>query len=180
MLNPSVLFYVTKTERLELLKLWYLGLNFNIIQPFSYFSAWNIIIFIIITFFIQNPSPILYKLKFNTLLQTSIGGFYISYIFPRFIKIPYLNIIIDRSLLYFIDFFSHHFLFLYTLFYEKNIPSFNFSEFFIMNIPFFLYFYIFNIFGKYNIYPEDFISLFQIYLSSIFIIFAYKKIDFLF
>jgi len=28
MLNPSVLFYVTKTERLELLKLWYLGLNF--------------------------------------------------------------------------------------------------------------------------------------------------------
>ena len=52
MLNPSVLFYVTKTERLELLKLWYLGLNFNIIQPFSYFSL-GILLFLLLLLFLS-------------------------------------------------------------------------------------------------------------------------------
>lgn len=163
MLNPIILFNLSNRERYEILQLWHKEIHFRWYDPFTYFSMWNIILYFFITTFLDTI-PIFYKLKMNVLLQTFLGGFYISYINPRYIKVPYLNIILTDWLLYTIDFFSHQLLFFYSLFLQEENISISWMEFLIINIPILLYMRYFPIFLKYNIKDIDLMNLFFIYI----------------
>lgn len=163
MLNPITLFNLSYEERLQILNIWYKELYFHWYDPLTYFSVWNIILDFIITKYL-NDIPIFYKLKMNVLLQTFIGGFYITYINPRYIKIPYLNLIITDSLLYIIDFFSHQIPFFYSLFYKEENILISWSDFIIINIPILFYIRFFPIYLKYNIKELDLLNLFIIYI----------------
>lgn len=162
MLNPQILFSLPHQERKHVLELWYHDIHFSWSSVFSYFSVWNLLSFIFISdYFYMNE--LLYKLKINLLLQTFIGGFYISYLFPKYIKIPYLNLIITDIILYSIDFFSHQLPFFYTLFHSRPI-SVSWSDFIIMNLPITFYIIFFDYEYRYGIRLKDIFFLFFYYI----------------
>lgn len=45
----------------------------------------------------------------------SVGGFYLTYLYPRFLKLPVLSITIDGPMLWIVDMLTHHSLFLYMM-----------------------------------------------------------------
>ena len=167
MLNPLILFSLSKPERYDVLRQWYSQLFFRWYDPLTYFSIWNIIIYTFITLFLDEV-PIFYKLKMNVLYQTFLGGLYITYIYPKNIKVQYLNIILTDWLLYTVDFFSHQLLFFHSLFYYKESISLSWSEFIIINIPIFLYIRFFPVFYKYNIEEHNLVHLCFIYLFTLY------------
>lgn len=169
MLNPLILFRLSKTERYDVVRQWYSQLSFYWYEPLTYFSMWNIIIYTFITLFL-NEVPIFYKLKMNVLYQTFLGGFYITYIHPKNIKVQYLNLILTDWLLYTVDFLSHQLLFFHSLLTYKKSISLSWTEFIIINIPIFLYIRFFPIFYKYNIEEYNVVQLCCFYLCTLYLL----------
>ena len=169
MLNPLILFRLSKTERYDVVRQWYSQLSFYWYEPLTYFSMWNIIIYTFITLFL-NEVPIFYKLKMNVLYQTFLGGFYITYIYPKNIKVQYLNLILTDWLLYTVDFLSHQLLFFHSLLTYKKSISLSWTEFIIINIPIFLYIRFFQIFYKYNIEEYNLVQLCCFYLCTLYLL----------
>lgn len=169
MLNPLILFRLSKTERYDVVRQWYSQLSFYWYEPLTYFSMWNIIIYTFITLFL-NEVPIFYKLKMNVLYQTFLGGFYITYIYPKNIKVQYLNLILTDWLLYTVDFLSHQLLFFHSLLTYKKSISLSWTEFIIINIPIFLYIRFFPIFYKYNIEEYNLVQLCCFYLCTLYLL----------
>ena len=169
MLNPLILFRLSKTERYDVVRQWYSQLSFYWYEPLTYFSMWNIIIYTFITLFL-NEVPIFYKLKMNVLYQTFLGGFYITYIYPKNIKVQYLNLILTDWLLYTVDFLSHQLLFFHPLLTYKKSISLSWTEFIIINIPIFLYIRFFPIFYKYNIEEYNLVQLCCFYLCTLYLL----------
>ena len=163
MLNPIILFYLSNDERYNVLKLWYNDIQFSWSSVFSYFSVWNLFLFFFITNFF-NENELLYKLKMNALLQTFLGGFYITYINPCYIKIPYLNLIITDSILYICDFISHQLPFYSFLYFHSHPMDLSWKEFIFINIPISIYFLFFNYEDRYGIKLNDIYILFFSYL----------------
>ena len=54
-------------------------------------------------------------MKFHMILHASLGGAYISYIYPKILHVHYMNIILDGFLLQVVDFFFAHQVFLIFL-----------------------------------------------------------------
>jgi len=163
MLNPLLLFSLSNQERYNVLQLWYKDIQFSWSSVFSYFSVWNLLLSFFITEFF-NKNELLYKLKINVLLQTFLGGFYITYINPRYIKIPYLNLIITDSILYGTDFISHQLPFYYFLYFHSYPMDLSWKEFIFINIPISIYFLFFNYEERYGIKINDIYILFLSYL----------------
>ena len=103
----------------------------------------------------------------NVLLQTFLGGLYITYINPRYIKIPYLNLIITDSILYFTDFISHQLPFYFSLFHFSPL-SISWQDFLLINIPISIYLYFFNYEYRYDIQKNDVFTLFITYISILY------------
>lgn len=165
MLNPIVLFTLSNEERYNVLQLWYQDIQFSWSSVFSYFSVWNLILYFFITEYCYE-NELLYKLKMNVLLQTFLGGFYITYINPRYIKIPYLNLMITDSILYGTDFISHQLPFYFSLFHSSPIHI-SLQEFIFMNIPISIYLSVFNYEYRYHINKKDVCILFFSYILSL-------------
>lgn len=165
MLNPIVLFSLSNDERYNVLRLWYQEICFSWSSVFSYFSVWNLILsFFITEYFYEND--LLYKLKMNVLLQTFLGGFYITYLNPCYIKIPYLNLIITDSILYITDFISHQLPFYFSLFHSSPMYI-SWQEFIFINIPISIYLSFFNYEYRYHINKKDLCILFFSYVLSL-------------
>ena len=163
MLNPIVLFSLSNSERYNVLQLWYKDIQFSWSSVFSYFSVWNLLLCFFITEYF-NENELFYKLKMNVLLQTFLGGLYITYIKPCYIKIPYLNLIITDSILYICDFISHQLPFYYFLFFHYNPIHISLKESIFINIPILIYFLFFNYEYRYGIKINDIINIFFSYL----------------
>lgn len=163
MLNPLILFEIPSNERLNVLRIWFNEINFSWSSVFSYFSVWNLLL----CFFITDTNDLLYKLKINVLLQTYLGGLYLSYIYPTYIKIPYLNLIITDSVLYITDFIAHQIPFYYHLLNFSSITI-SWQEFIFINFPILTYIYFFDYEYRYNLEKRDLFSLFCIYIVSLY------------
>lgn len=169
-INPSYIFDVDQSTRMNVISQWYQSLNFRWYDPFSYFSVWTLLIAMTP---ISNRFFLL--LKFNMMLQTSIGGFYISYYYPRQIVIEYLNLILEGKLLYVIDFLSHHLpLLCFFGVYQTYLYPETFCEYVIMNIPLLSYVILFNVEQKYQLTTSDIRNLFPFYMSLVFLPFLMK------
>ena len=166
MLNPLLLCSLSSQEKYNVLQLWYKDIHFSWSSVFSYFSVWNLLLSFFLTKFF-NENELFYKLKINVLLQTFLGGFYISYINPCYIKIPYLNLIITNSILYSIDFFSHQLPFYYFLLFHSRPMPLSWQEFIFINIPISFYFLFFNYEYRYGININDIFILFLSYIFSL-------------
>lgn len=73
---------------------------------FRYFTLWTWILF-----FIYPSHPI----NLINSMISSVGGCYITYIYPKFLDLPFFNVRITGPKLWMIDFLTHHSLFLYQL-----------------------------------------------------------------
>jgi len=80
--------------------------SFHVVDSMMcYFSVWNLLLVFI--YFISN-TPFLYPMVLQTSLQCSIGGFYLTYITPRYYEVPYLNLLIDGTTMNVMDALAHH------------------------------------------------------------------------
>lgn len=173
--NPKFLFArnISTRQKLYILLDWSSSLHFGVKDPLSYFSMWNIIFFGTSLFTPYSYIPLIRK---NMALQCSLGGAYITYIYPKRIKIKYLNnMVLDEMLLSLMDLFAHQSLFFLSAFSIDTCiaPMSSFLDFIIVNIPFLLYYTVFSSFSlydKYGLHGSDLQILSIIYLLSLFLL----------
>lgn len=77
-----------------------------------YFTLWTWIFFFL---FPNSPMNLI-----NSMIS-SVGGFYITYIYPKFLELPFFNIKINGPVLWIVDIFTHQSLFFYQLSQHKDV-----------------------------------------------------------
>lgn len=129
---------------------------------FEYYTIWGLLVH-----FLLPDYGFLLLLKFQMALQIAVGGFYITYVHPRYIFVPFWKIILCQFPLYFADFISHYIPLIYYLTcYQLKYTS--FSDFLVGIPPFLCYICLNNFFDKYHIGVNDFfmICFFYIFIST--------------
>ena len=141
-------------------------------EAFEYFSVWTILVFPI-----PFKTRIFQLIKMNMILQTCLGGFYISYVHPKIIHVHYLQIDIDRFLLQVIDLFAHHsLLIIHSFIFDNVFPPISGAEYSIINMPFIFYCLSYDIHHKYGLsYQSDMIVLFVLYHCILLFFFLFLK-----
>lgn len=132
---------------------------FQIHKLLRYYTIWGILAHCLLP-----NSHFFLILKFQMAMQIACGGFYITYISPKYLKVPFWNIVLKETPLSICDFISHYIpLFYYIIFHDLTYQS--VMDFFIGYIP--LIFYIFNMdfCNLYHIHIFDVIKIFFIYSS---------------
>lgn len=185
-LNPRHLLALTMNECMEEIQEWRQNLDFSWKDVFSYFSTWAIC-----ASMIPFQTKLFQLVRFNMILQAAIGGFYITYIHPKEIKIHYLNLIVDGFLLKMIDLVAHQSLLFIYLYFGTGITSANgpnsgpcgsnsgpcgptcFFEYLIMNLPFSIYLMNFDLEEKYGVKQMDLMKMVPFYYLFIFFIFSF-------
>lgn len=189
-LNPRYLLALTMNECMEEIQEWRQNLDFSWKDVFSYFSTWAIC-----ASMIPFQTKLFQLVRFNMILQAAIGGFYITYIHPKEIKIHYLHLIVDGFLLKMIDLVAHQSLLFIYLYFGAGITSANgpigpsgpsgpigpigpigptsFFEYIIMNLPFCIYLMNFDLEEKYGVNRIDLMKMLPFYYLFIFFIFSF-------
>lgn len=164
MFNPTSLFQIpTNHEKWKCLQNWYQNINFTWKEFYSYYSAWCITVF-----FIPFQTNLFQYMKMNMILHASLGGAYITYIYPRTLNVYYMNLILDGFLLKIMDFLAHHTFLLYYLLCVENRPSLSscgsFIDLMLVNSPFIIYFCNFNIGYRYGLRMYDLAIICMVYM----------------
>ena len=121
-------------------------------------------------FFIPFQTNLFQCMKMNMILHASLGGAYISYIYPRRLYVYYMNLILDGCLLKIMDFFAHHTFLLYYLMCVENRPlsllscDGSFIDLMLVNTPFIIYFCNFNIGYRYGLRMSDLAIIGMVYM----------------
>jgi len=134
-------------------------LSYLLIIP-RYFTLWTWIFFFC---FPRHPMNMI-----NSMIS-SVGGFYITYYYPRFLKVPELNFKTNGLFLYIIDLLSHHSLFLYQLSFNKKVLNYPILEILKFHLLFVFYFIFFLNPNHYYIGNSDIKNILIIY-TIVFII----------
>lgn len=136
--------------------------------PFCYYTVWSFFIVYFCRFF---DNYYLYWIQRNSCIQTVLGGFYITYIYPKKIEIIEINLLIKNRLLNILDVLTHYLpIFLLN---KKNHYKFSYNiiDLFIINIPVLIYLSIFNPFQKYHIRYIDGLIILLSYFFIYYILF---------
>jgi hypothetical protein len=134
--------------------------------PFNYYTIWSFFIVYISRYYDNYYS---YWIQKNSYIQTVLGGFYITYIYPKKIEIVEINLFIKKPLLNILDIITHY-LPIFLLHKNNHFKfSYNILDFFIINLPILCYLSIFNPFKKYHIrYIDGFILLISYFIIYFF------------
>lgn len=125
----------------------------------QYYTMWGLFAH----FLLPDEYHCLLIMKFQMAMQIALGGFYITYIHPCYLNIPFWKIIVRQIPLYLCDALSHYIpLFYYFVFHEIQYCS--LFDFFIGYIPVAIYFCLFDFYNYYHIRQKDFLSLVLIYI----------------
>lgn len=131
-------------------------------MPFRYFTQWTWIGF---SFFPQDCR------NFNHVLLSSIGGFYITYFYPKQLFLPIFEIVVSGPQLWILDAVSHHSLLVFYFLYRRDyIRRALLSDFWEENRYIFLYLLFFLNPKDYGLRWLDVMSIGAIYGSAVWII----------
>lgn len=75
-------------------------------DPFTYFSVWNLLFGFISVIYPQ--SEMICSMTRCSMILSSVGGAYVAYIYPRYVRIWYLEMMIKGIIFYMIDILFHH------------------------------------------------------------------------
>ena len=98
---------------------------------FRYFTLWTWIIFFI---FPSHPINLV-----NSMIS-SVGGFYITYVYPKYLELPFFNITVTGPNLWIIDLVTHHSLFFYQLIRHTAVFHYPFAKILQYHLLFIIYF----------------------------------------
>ena len=137
---------------------------------FSYFTIWTLVgVGYILSY---NPSSLFLKGVVKTMVvQSSIGGFYITYIYPRNIYVPYCNIHLRGPWMKILDFFSHH-LPVFWIHLDRNNFSSTKDKIFLQQklfwlVPVLIYISLFSVSIKYHLRNQDIFILTGLFLTTL-------------
>jgi hypothetical protein len=159
MLNPIELLSLPTSTAKRRVQEWKQNLYFKWYEPFEYYSTWNLVMF----FLVPDHVKLLQQVKFQMLFQTYMVALYMTYIYPRHIKIHYLNLEIDGIVLQFVDFLAHQCPFYYSFFFEKQYPLESIFQYIIIHFPILLYFSLEDVMHMYHVRSFDIIILSVLY-----------------
>jgi len=132
----------------------------NIFIFFQYYTVWSLIIIVLCRNFDNEYATWIQK---NTFIQTAIGGFYITYINPKKIYIPEINLTIRGFILNVLDALTHYTPALLV----NGRPSprkMSVMDFLIINLPMILYLCLMNPIEKYHVQRRDIYNMLVIYI----------------
>lgn len=152
----------TRKEKMLFLKAWWKTVHWEWKAFTSYFTVWTSIVSLL-----PLTNPLFIQIKHNMLLQTFIGGFYITFLHPTKLEVPYLNAVIRGKTLLLIDVISHQLPFFYFLSQWGIQKITSFPEFCLVNAPILTYIYVHKGLNKYHLINNDIMNLFLMYSASI-------------
>ena len=150
-LNPLDLISIDREQRIARIQEWQKTIDFKWWEPIEYFSVWNLVVF----FLFPVEFSFLQQLKFLMLLQTSIVGLYMTYVYPKGIDIHYLRINCSGKLLSGIDFMAHQLPFFYSLFFHPFYEFKNLYLLIFLHSPIFLYLFLKDVKYLYQVRIND-------------------------
>ena len=109
--NPNIIFLKPRSEARLLVSKWYASLptvSHMLREMFTYFTVWVCVMWCA-QFFID-LSPVVSHVFHVMSIHASFGGFYITYIFPKVLIVPYCRLYIDGVFLSVLDVMSHHYI----------------------------------------------------------------------
>jgi hypothetical protein len=112
MYDLEQLWSYTRKEKMLFLKAWLKTVRWEWKAFTSYFTVWTSIVNLL-----PLTTPLFLQIKHNMLLQTFIGGFYITFMYPTKLEVPYLNAVVRGKTLILIDVI---FLFFVSMWNSKN------------------------------------------------------------
>lgn len=166
-LNPIDLICIDREQRLSQIQEWKKTIHFKWWEPIEYFSVWNLVAF----FLFPVEFPFLQQLKFLMLLQTSIVGLYMTYVYPKGLDIHYLKIHCSGKLLSGIDFIAHQLPFFYSLFFHPFYQFHNLYLLFFLHFPILFYLFLKDVIYLYQVRIHDMFVSGCIYVFILSIIF---------
>lgn len=165
-LNPLDLISIDREQRIARIQEWQKTIDFKWWEPIEYFSVWNLVVF----FLFPVEIPFLQQLKFLMLLQTSIVGLYMTYVYPKGIDIHYLKIHCSGKLLSGIDFMAHQLPFFYSLFFHPFYEFRNLYLLIFLHFPIFTYLFVKDVRHLYQVRIHDMFVSGTIYIFILSII----------
>jgi len=130
---------------------------FQIHKLLRYYTIWGML-----AHFLLPDYHFLLILKFQMALQIACGGFYITYISPKYLKVPFWNVVLEEIPLSVCDFISHYApLLYYIIFHDLSYQS--KMDFFIGYIPLIFYIYRMDYSSLYHVHIFDVIKIFFLY-----------------
>jgi len=122
------------------------------ISIFSYFTIWSLVV-ALSSFLVDFPVSMI-SIHQVMAAHTSIGGLYITYIYPQRLLVPYCRMRIDGLLLIFLDIATHHIPFAICMSRFKNTDE-SLSNLVLSCIPSILYISMFDVKEKYQLEKRD-------------------------
>ena len=121
-----------------------------------YFTAWSWIFFIL---FPAHPMNLI-----NSVI-CSLGGFYITYIYPRFLYVPYLRRRVHGTELMILDVVTHHSLFVYQMMMYRH--RFQYPIIRLVKLHFLFVVYMMTCFDlkNYSFRPIDILQMLILYIA---------------
>ena len=129
----------------------------------SYFTIWSLIVFSVYLYF---PHPFLFHPMKTMLLQSSVGGFYITYVYPTELYVPYCKFFMKGWSMKLLDVLSHHLPFLYVCLYLDDTQNIPFVQKWLSVFPLLFYSQVFCLSEKYWLRAND-IYLLRAFLLGI-------------
>lgn len=123
---------------------------------FSYFTIWSLIALFLSQY---NSHPFLVCVAKTMIFQSSVGGFYIAYIHPTKLFVPYCKIHMKGSMMKFLDLVFHQFPCLVVLYYSYSPPVSNLVSKYIFVLPLLIYLSFFSLEKQYNLRNIDIFRL---------------------
>jgi hypothetical protein len=130
---------------------------------FSYFTIWTLVSFWYCYFF-PSQSFLIGPMK-TMVVQSSIGGFYITYIHPTQLYVPYCRMHMKGLMMKTLDLATHHLPVIFV--YQSGVlfSDHHWLEKFTWMWPIFFYLSFFSLYEKYNLRSIDIAILVTIFLG---------------
>lgn len=128
---------------------------------FSYFTIWTLFSLL---FYMYNPNPWLKGFVKTMVYQSSIGGMYLTYIYPRNIYVAYCNLHMKGMLMKISDFFSHHVPVIWVV-QNISLDEISFFQRILWVSPLLIYMIFHSVYEKYQIRPIDIYRLFFVFVG---------------
>lgn len=145
-------------------KSYYSQLNWKEVVPgfFSYFTIWTLIMFFL---YLYHPHPSLVGITKTMTLQSSLGGLYFTYVYPKKIYVHYCKFVMEGTTMKILDILSHQLPSWWMFYNTPFLPEkTSLVQKYTWLSPLLFYSLVFSVYEKYQIRFKDHMILTLLFL----------------
>lgn len=159
-INPNIIFLKTRSEACLIVSKWYGSLptvSYMMREMGTYFTVWVCLLWCVQFFIGLTPAV---SHVFNVMsIHASFGGFYITYIFPKVLIVPYCRLYIDGIFLCVLDVMSHHYIMVDAIIFRDRTERPDWWTIPLAYIPSVFYVLLFSPIRRYTLRQRDIVCI---------------------